>query len=136
MEFLVHPVNKELVPIHFKYFVRNLTLHHFLLIPEVWNIHVSINLSDIIIKTITKAHRVSHHATLRTLEYSRMFLCISSCQRCHHIYANVHGSLSGKSTHICMVSNSVTHLRSYTNSTIADIAGNSEPMSLETPLKR
>ena len=84
----MHPVNKELVPIHFKYLVRNLTLHHFLLIPEVWNIHVSINLSDVITKTITKAHRVSHHATL---EYSRMFLGISRRQRCHHIYANVHG---------------------------------------------
>ena len=32
---------------------------------------------------------------------------------------------SGKSTHISMISNSVTHLRSYTNTTIADIAGNS-----------
>ena len=33
----VHPVNKGLVPIHYKYFVRNLTLHHFLKSPEVWN---------------------------------------------------------------------------------------------------
>ena len=31
----------------------------------------------------------------------------------------------GKSTHISMISNSVTHLRSYTNSAIADIAENS-----------
>ena len=31
----------------------------------------------------------------------------------------------GKSIHISMISNSVTHLRSYTNSAIADIAGNS-----------
>ena len=45
MEFLVHPVNKGLVPIHYKYFIRNLTLHHFLLRPEVWNIRVSINLT-------------------------------------------------------------------------------------------
>ena len=39
--------------------------------------------------------------------------------------------LFGKSTHISMISNSVTHLRSYTNSAIADIAGNSAraPMS-------
>ena len=36
----------------------------------------------------------------------------------------------GKSTHIAMISNSVTHLRSYTNFTIA---GNSTPISLETP---
>ena len=32
---------------------------------------------------------------------------------------------SGKSTHISMISNSVTHLRSYTNTAIVDIAGNS-----------
>ena len=35
----------------------------------------------------------------------------------------------GKSTHISMISNSVTHLQSYTNSAIADIAGNSAPIS-------
>ena len=45
MQFLVHPVNKGLVPIHYKYFIRNLTLHHFLLSPEVWNIRISINLT-------------------------------------------------------------------------------------------
>ena len=39
----------------------------------------------------------------------------------------------GKSTHISMISNSVTHLRSYTNSAIADIAGNSVPISPVTP---
>ena len=44
-EFLVHPVNKGLVPIHYKYFVRNLTLHHFLLSPEVWNIRVSMRIA-------------------------------------------------------------------------------------------
>ena len=38
-----------------------------------------------------------------------------------------------KSTHISMISNSVTHLRSYTNSAIADIAGNSAPISPVTP---
>ena len=38
-----------------------------------------------------------------------------------------------KSTHISMISNSVTHLQSYTNSTIADIAGNSVPILPETP---
>ena len=31
----------------------------------------------------------------------------------------------GKSTHISMISNSVTHLQSYNNSAIANIAGNS-----------
>ena len=42
----------------------------------------------------------------------------------------------GKRTHISMISNSVTHLRSYTSSAIADIAGNSTPISPETPCKR
>ena len=35
-----------------------------------------------------------------------------------------------------MISNSVTHLRRYTNSAIADIARNSKPISLETPDER
>ena len=35
-----------------------------------------------------------------------------------------------------MISNSVTHLRSYTNTAIADIAGNSAPISPETLPKR
>ena len=35
----------------------------------------------------------------------------------------------GKSTYISMISNSVTYPRSYTNSTIADTAGNSVPIS-------
>ena len=39
----------------------------------------------------------------------------------------------GKSTHISMISNSVTHLQSYTNS---DIAGNSAPISPVTPCER
>ena len=45
-KFLVHHVNKGLVPIHYKYFVRNLTLHHFLSSPEAWNMRVSINLTS------------------------------------------------------------------------------------------
>ena len=45
-------------------------------------------------------------------------------------------TLFGKSTHISMISNSVTHLRSYTNSAIADIAGNSAHISPETPRER
>ena len=43
---LVHPVNMWLVPIHYKYFLRNLTLHHFLLSPEASNMRVSINLTS------------------------------------------------------------------------------------------
>ena len=39
---------------------------------------------------------------------------------------------SGKSTHISVISNSVTHLRSYTNTAIADIAKNSAPISMVT----
>ena len=34
---------------------------------------------------------------------------------------------SGKNTHISRISNSVTHLKSYSNSAIANIAGNSLP---------
>ena len=42
----MHPVNKSFVPIHYKYFVRYLTLHHFLLSTEAWNMRVSINLAS------------------------------------------------------------------------------------------
>ena len=83
-------VNKGLVPIHYKYFVRNLTLQHSLLNPGDWGLeHSRFNkpYSDIITKTITKAHCVSHHATL---EYYRTFLGISHRQRCNHMYTNVH----------------------------------------------
>ena len=41
-----------------------------------------------------------------------------------------------KSTHISMISNSVTHLRSYTNIAIADFAENSAPISPVTPHDR
>ena len=41
MKFLVHPVNKGTVPIHYKYFIRNLTLHHFLLSPCLEEIPIS-----------------------------------------------------------------------------------------------
>ena len=44
--------------------------------------------------------------------------------------------LFGKSTHISMISNSVTHLRSYANSAIADITENSAPISPLTPRDR
>ena len=43
------------------------------------------------------------------------------------------GPRFGKSTHISMISNTVTHLRSYTNSAIA---GNSAPISPVTPQDR
>ena len=42
-------------------------------------------------------------------------------------------ALFGKSIHISMISNSVTHLRSYTNSAIAE---NSAPISPLTPRNR
>ena len=38
-----------------------------------------------------------------------------------------------KSTYISMISNTVTHLLSYTNTAIANIAGNSTPISTESP---
>ena len=37
------PCELGVVPIHYKYFLRNLTLHDFLLSPEVWNIRASTN---------------------------------------------------------------------------------------------
>ena len=46
------------------------------------------------------------------------------------------GGRFGKSAHISMISNSVTHLRSYTNSAIADIAGNFAAISPVTPRDR
>ena len=42
----------------------------------------------------------------------------------------------GEPTHISTISNSVTHLRSYTNSAIADIAENSAPISPVSPYDR
>ena len=43
---------------------------------------------------------------------------------------------SGKSTHISMISNSVTNLRSYANTAIADITENYAPISPVTPRDR
>ena len=51
---------------------------------------------------------------------SRAKHCCIRSQHCSSLLARF-----GKSTHISMISNSVRHLRSYTNSAIADIAGNS-----------
>ena len=44
-----------------------------------------------------------------------------------HKFKNVNGYRSEKNTHISMVSNSVRHLRSYTNTAIVNIDGNSVP---------
>ena len=57
--------------------------------------------------------------------------CRVSCVFLGHV-----STLFGKSTHISMISNSVTHLRSYANSAIADIAENSAPISPWTPRDR
>ena len=46
---------------------------------------------------------------------------------------NIQACRSGKSTHISMISNSVTHLRSYTNTAIAE---NAAPISSVTPRDR
>ena len=64
-EIFVDPVNKGLVPIHYKYLVRNLTLHHFLLTPVAWNICVSINL------TSYTSSKLSGHGNI--MQYSRIF---------------------------------------------------------------
>ena len=49
--------------------------------------------------------------------------------------AILNGTRFGKSTHISMISNSVTHLQSYANSKITDVARNSAPILPETPRK-
>ena len=55
-----------------------------------------------------------------------MLRCALCCRWMTHLYR------FGKSTHISIISNSVTYLRSYTNSANADITGNTVPISLET----
>ena len=62
-------------------------------------------------------------------------LCVNRSKTKHCVLHNAMIRF-GKSTHISMISNSVTHLRSYTNSAIADIAGNSAPISPVTPRDR
>ena len=75
---------------------------------KLWNsIHMNIRNSNTIV--MFKSHRYQHFLPL--------------CR-------------FGKSIHISMISNSVTHLRSYTNSAIADIAENSAPISPVTPHDR
>ena len=56
-------------------------------------------------------------------------------QACKCLTGTVAHTWSGleKSTHISMISNSVTHLRSYTNTTITDIAKNSSLISPMSP---
>ena len=67
------PMNKGLLPIHYKYFVRNLTLHHFLLSPEAWDMPVSINLTS--------------DTSSKLVESSRTLSCILPLQLRHHVYA-------------------------------------------------
>ena len=76
-------LNKGLVPIHYKYFVRNLTLHHFLLGPEAWNpnMHISINL------TSYTSSKLADHAYI--MQYSRTLLSILLRLLHHHMYAIV-----------------------------------------------
>ena len=66
----MHPVNKGLVPIHYKYFVKNLTLHSFLLRREVWNMRVSLNLTSYTLSKLAESfttlssilpHQLHHH---------------------------------------------------------------------------
>ena len=68
--------------------------------------------------TCTLAYMWWHHwwrlMPRNVLEYSNVAWCNTRCAR------------FGRSTHISMISNSVTHLRSYTNSAIT---GNSAPIS-------
>ena len=77
----MHPVNKVLVPIHYKYVIRNLTLHHFLLSPEVWNTCISINLTSSILS------KLAGHANI--MQHSRTFENILPHQLRHYVYATV-----------------------------------------------
>ena len=69
-----------LVPIHYKYFLRNLILHHFLLSPEVWNMHVPINLTRYTLSKLAGHANTMQYS--RTLEYSSASLrvCHSTCK--------------------------------------------------------
>ena len=87
MKFLVHLVNKGLVPIYYKYFVRNLTLHHFLLSPVAWNNRVSINLTSY--TSIKLAGRAVMQTLYNNQEYSRRLKNILPCQKHHKGYATV-----------------------------------------------
>ena len=70
MKFLVHPVNTGLAPIDYKYFERNMTLYHFLLSRDTWNISVNNPYSDVITKTIK-----SHHIFFEVIVYTlRLFI--------------------------------------------------------------
>ena len=85
MKFLVHPVNKGLVNIHYKYFIRNSILHHFLFCPVMWNIHVSINLTSYTSSKL--AGYAKHYATLEhILKNFRIFFCISGITMCMPLY--------------------------------------------------
>ena len=84
----MHPVNKGLVPIHYKYFVRNLTLHHFLLSPVAWNIHVSINLASYTLSTL------AGHANIT--QYSRYSRTHENIPEHSRIFFHVSGIVAGK----------------------------------------
>ena len=78
-KFLGHPVNKGLVPIHYKYFVRNLTHHHFLLSYVACNILVSINLTRYTLSKLS-GRSCKHYATLENdLEDWRIVFGVSTC---------------------------------------------------------
>ena len=80
MEFLVHPVNKGLVPIHYKYFVRNLTLHHFLLSPVACE-HSRFNKPcKLHIEYACRYSNISEH--------TRIFFCISCITMCMPQFGN------------------------------------------------
>ena len=87
MKFPVHLVNKGLVPISYKYFVRNLALHHFLLSPVAWNNWVSINLTSYTL--IKLAGRAVMQTLYNNQEYSRRLENILLHQKHDQVYATV-----------------------------------------------
>ena len=80
-------VNKGLVPIYYKYFVRNLTLPHFLLSPKVQNTLISINHTGSQCRHNQNNNKVASRLASRN---TRIFQNIPGHRQCHHVYANAH----------------------------------------------
>ena len=77
----MHPVNKGLVPIHYKYFVTNLILHHFLLSPVAYNIRVSINHTRYTLSKLSSHGNIMKQPRIfwKTAEYSLALPCVCPC---------------------------------------------------------
>ena len=93
MKFFVHPANKGLVPIHSKYFIRNLTLHHFLLSPVAWNIRVSINLTSYTLSNLAGHANIMQHS--RIFQKTRQYCSASvASPRVYHCTCKIFAGLN------------------------------------------